>query len=267
MQTIKQRFYLFGSRPLTHIAFWLVYYVLFSLIWMSPERGYFASFYLEFVLLPPRALAVYLMIYFLMPRYLLTERYAAFFLGYSGLLVFASVLQRLSGFYFYESLLLETEGTLLDFGGMVRSLVLVNTTVIVVGAVKMYQFYLLEKYLNQTDHGISEPLALKANRRTHLIDPDDIMFVEAMGNYVTYYLRNAEKLVVYGSVKSAAAALPDQFRRVQRSYIVNRNHVSSFNAETIYVGDHEIPRGKDLADDFLTAQAPQPKGAHLSENV
>lgn len=253
MQQIKERFYLFGSRPVTHIAFWLAYYVLFSLIWMTPERGYFASFYLEFVLLPPRALAVYVTIYFLMPRYLLNERYAAFVAGYAGLLLFAAILQRLSGYYFYDTLLLEAEESLFDLNAVVRSFVLINTTVIVVAAVKMYQFYLLEKYQNQTESDEYEPLALKANRRTHLVAPDSILFVEAMGNYVTYYLINDEKLVVYGSIKAAASQLPDHFVRVQRSYIVNRKHISSFNAEKIFLGDHELPRGKDLEDHLLTA--------------
>lgn len=251
---VTTRFYLFGSRPATHVVFWLAYYVLFSLIWMKPEQGYFASFYLEFVLLPPRALAVYGMIYYLMPRYLLEERYGAFISGYAALLVLAALLQRLSGFYFYDGLLLGDSGPLadlVDLGAFVRSLILVNTTVIVVGAAKLYQFYLVEKYRHLQHSTSGEPLTLKANRRTHIVDPADVMFIEAMGNYVTYYLKDGQKLVVYGSIKSAAASLPEPFVRLQRSYIVNRKHISSFTAEKVYVGTHELPRGKDTEDELL----------------
>lgn len=251
LQTVRERFYLFGSRPVTHITFWLGYYVLFSLIWMSPERGYFASFYLEFVLLPPRAMAVYGMIYFLMPRYLLAERYGAFFGGYGALLLLAAFLQRLSGYYFYDYLLLGTTQPFFDIGALARSVILVNTTVIAVGAVKMYQFYLLEAYSNREKAPTAAPITLKANRRTHILQPDDILFVEGMGNYVTYFLSGGEKLVVYSSMKAADEILPDQFLRLQRSYIVNRRHISAFNAEKVFVGDHELPRGKDITDDTL----------------
>ena len=249
---IRQRFYLFGSRAATHIVFWLGYYIVFSLIWMQPERGYFASFYLEFVLLPPRLLAVYGMIYFLMPRYLLAERYLAFLAGYAGLLALAATLQRLSGFYFYEYLLVGSSDTFFDLAALVRSIVLVNTTVIFVAAVKMYQFYLLEAYRNRAIGAGDKPITLKADRRTHIVAPDDILYIEGMGNYVSYYLDGGDKLVVYSSIKAAHRELPEQFVRLQRSYIVNRRHIQSFNAEKVFVGGHELPRGKDVADSVLT---------------
>ncbi len=247
---VKTRFYLFGSRPLTHIVFWLGYYILFSLIWMTPERGYFASFYLEFVLLPPRVLAVYGMIYILMPRYLLTERYGAFFGLYATLILAAATIQRLSGYFFYDYLLFGGGDGLADFGALVRSAVLVNTTVVVVAAVKMYQFYLYEKDRNKLAEAAT-PIAVKANRRTHLLRPDEILYIEGMGNYVTYYLESGEKLVVYSSIKAALEGLPDQFFRLHRSYILNRRHVQSFSAENVIVGDREIPRGKDIPDELL----------------
>ncbi|WCL54794.1 LytR/AlgR family response regulator transcription factor [Gimibacter soli] len=249
-QDVRGRFYLLGSRPLTHVVFWLGYYLLFSLIWMRPEEGLFASFYLEFVLLPPRALAVYGLIYFLMPRYLLQERYREFLLGYALLLLVAGALQRLSGYFFYERLMDAGGLPLSDPGAILRSVILVNTTAIVVGAVKMYQFYWIEVRRNAAG---KSRISLRSNRRTHLVDPDDIFYVEGMGNYVTYCLRSGEKLVVHGSVKAAQEGLPDHFLRLHRSFIANKKHIRSFSAETVVIGTEELPRGKEITDEELAA--------------
>ena len=250
---VRARFYILGSRLSTHILFWLGYYLLFSLIWMTPENGYLASFYLEFVLLPPRVLAVYAMIYLLIPKYLLSERYIQFFAFYAALIFAAAIIQRLSGYFFYEALLVKSGQSLLDLSALLRSVVLVNTTVVLVAAAKIYQFYLVEVDKNRETLSI-EPIVVKANRRTHILRPDDILYIEGMGNYVTYYLENGEKLVVYSSIKAALECLPDHFFRLHRSYILNRNHVQSFSAENVVVGGSEIPRGKDVPDKLLAGK-------------
>ncbi len=250
-EAVRASFYLFGSRIFTHVVFWLVYYLAFSLIWATPEHGLLASFFLEFVLLPPRMLAVYATIYFLMPTYLLQRRLVKFLLGYAVVIVAAAIIQRLSGFFFYEQLFMGGDGDLVTVSGLLRSMVLVNTTVISVTAVKLLQHYYVAVAEADAGEPAQQQVAVRADRRTHMIAPDDILYIEGMGNYVTYILKDGKKLVVYGSIKSALAALPDQFFRLHRSYILNRRHLQSFNAENVIVGGHELPRGKDVPDALL----------------
>ncbi len=247
---VRSSFYLFGSRVMTHVTFWVGYYVLFSLIWAQPEQGFLASFFLEFVLLPPRILAVYATIYFLMPTYLLRRDFLRFFIGYAVLIVVAAIIQRLSGYFFYETLFLGRDGSLITLSGVVRSIVLVNTTVISVSAAKLLQHYFVAVVAGEATD-TPQQVAVRADRRTHMIDPDDILYIEGMGNYVTYILKDGTKLVVYGSIKSAISTLPEQFFRLHRSYILNRRHLQSFNAENVIVGGHSLPRGKDVPDALL----------------
>lgn len=256
-EAVRSSFYLFGSRIFTHVVFWLAYYLAFSLIWATPEHGLLASFFLEFVLLPPRMLAVYATIYFLMPAYLLQRRLLKFLLGYAAIIVAAALIQRLSGFFFYEQLFIGGEGELITFGGLLRSVVLVNTTVISVTAVKLLQHYYVAVAEAGAGEAAQQQVAVRADRRTHMIDPDEILYIEGMGNYVTYILKDGEKLVVYGSIKSALAVLPDQFFRLHRSYILNRRHLQSFNAENVIVGGHVLPRGKDVPDALLLGEEEQ----------
>ncbi len=252
-------FYVLGSRPLTHIIFWVGYYIVFSLIWMRPEQGYFASFYLEFVLMPFRIGAVYAMLYILIPRYLIVRRYREFLLAYLALLLLTGFLQRLSSYFFYEFLLFEQTGPFIDLSLYIRSIMLVNTTVILLGAVKIFSLYLLEVDRNQQRQmadGSREFVEVKANRRTYLLQPSDILYLESMGNYVTYFLANGEKLVSYGSIKAALDTLPEEFLRLHRSYVVNLNHLHSYNADNVIVAGQELPRGKDIEDAVLVGKTP-----------
>ena len=253
-KAVKAGFYLFGSRVLTHIVFWVGYYLLFSIIWATTENGLLASFFLEFVLLPPRILAVYATIYFLMPVYLLRRRILMFVAGYGLLIIVAALIQRLSGFFFYEQLFLGEQGKLITLGAVARSIVLVNTTVISVAAVKLLQHYFIVVAEREADTVPVPKISVRADRRTHMLAPDDILYIEGMGNYVTYFLKSGEKLVVYGSIKAALEMLPQYFFRLHRSYVLNRRHLQSFNSDNVIVGGISLPRGKDVPDALLLGE-------------
>lgn len=242
-------FYLFNSRIATHVVFWALYYVLFGLIWVN-EEGYLASFYLEFILLPIRILAVYFTIYFLLPRFLLKRKFKSFFLGYAIALFLGGILQRIFIHLFYEELLLNDSGSgLFSVMMLVRAIVLINTTVLLVLGAKLFQLWAIEHEKNK---GLeSEILEIRSNRKTHRVPFEHILFVEGLGNYVTYHLADKSKITSYGSIKGTLEALPANFRRVHKSYIVNKAHIKSYDAMTIDIQDNSIPRGKSISDEVL----------------
>ncbi len=242
-------FYLFNSRIATHGIFWTLYYILFGLIWVN-DKGYLASFYLEFILLPIRILAVYTTIYFLLPRYLLKRNFLGFFTGYTLTLVLAGILQRVFIHLFYEELLLNDSSTgLFHAMSLVRAIILINTTVLFVLSIKLFQLWAIE---NDKNKGLeNEILEIRSNRRTHRIPTKNILFVEGLGNYVTYHLEDKSKITSYGSIKGALQLLPNNFRRVHKSYIVNKAHIKSYDGMSIDIQDNSIPRGKSIPDEVL----------------
>ncbi len=246
----KNDFYLFNSRIATHIVFWVVYYVLFGLLWVG-DKGYMASFYLEFILMPIRILAVYLTIYFLLPKYLLQKQYVPFLLGYGIVLLAGGLLQRVFIHLFYENLLLNdlSEG-LFNLRLLVRAIVLINTTALLVLSVKIFQLWVMESEKKQPIGG--EVLEIRSSRRTHRIPIGDILFIEGLGNYVTYHLTGKTKITSYGTIKATLNQLPNNFSRVHKSYIVNKNHIRSYDSMTIDVSNTSIPRGKSIPDEALS---------------
>lgn len=248
---LNQRFnsyYLFNSRLLTHVTFWFLYYIVYSFIW-ADSYGLKASFFLEFILLPIRMLAAYAVLLWLLPQFLAKKKYLGFFFCYACLLICCAVLQRLFIFFFYEELLIQSNSTIFDFAALFRAGMLINTTVLLVVSIKLLSMYHNVKQ-NQSSTSTVE---IKANRRTHLVDTSQITYIEGLGNYVSYYLQNGEKLISYISLKKALADLPETFIRAHKSFIVNRQHITSFSAEDIQVAENIIPRGAKIEDSELKA--------------
>ncbi len=246
---ISKKLYIFDSRIATHITFWALYYLFFSFIWAS-NKDYLASFFLEFVLLPIRIMAVYFTIYYLLPNFLLQKKYYRFFMGYAIMMTIAAILQRIFIHLFYENLLFDgSEEGLFSVKMLIRASVLINTTVFLVLSLKIFQLFLMEREKNNNIS--SRYIEIKADRRIHRISLDDILFVEGKGNYTTYNLSDHKKITAYGSIKKTMEILPSNFVRVHKSFVVNKNKIKSFDANTIQIEEALIPRGKSVKDEIL----------------
>ncbi len=232
--------YLFNSRMLTHIVFWVFYYVFFSFLW-AKEGRLFASFELEFVLMPLRIGASYVSIYYLIPQFLGRERLLRFLLTYLLLVIVAGLLQRVLTYYFHELLLLE-QTSLWSATAAVRSIVLINSTVMLLSALKIYQYWIGER---KATVDIKEtPLEIRSDKRYHRVRPSAILYVEGLGNYITIYLENNKSLISYLTLKEAENLLPDYFQRIHKSFIINKDKIASYNNENVEIGGRIIPIGK-----------------------
>lgn len=200
--------------------------------------------------MPVRILAVYVTIYFLLPKYLMRKKYVAFLTGYGIVLLIGGILQRVFIHLFYENLLLnDSSSNLFDLMMLIRAIVLINTTVLLILSIKIFQLWVRASERNQTFQ--SEILEIRSNRRTYRIPTHDILFVEGLGNYVTYHLADESKITSYGTIKATLKQLPRNFTRVHKSYIVNKHHIRSYDAITIDVSNNPIPRGKSVSDEVL----------------
>ena len=236
--------YIFGSRLLTHVAFWVLYYLAFGFIW-TENGDYFSSYFLEFVLLPVRVLATYVSLYWLVPRFLSTGRFGRFAGGYLLLIVLAGSVQRVFTFYYYDYFLKDNALPLWSLAAFGQNLVLINSTVLFVTALKVIKLWHEEKLENKRIRARDTELVfeVKADKRIYRLRPAEIKFVESLGNYVTFHLVN-KKIVSYMSLSDVAEALPANFIRVHKSYLINRDFISSYNNEDIEVDTQKIPLGR-----------------------
>lgn len=84
-------------------------------------------------------------------------------------------------------------------------------------------------------------LFVKVNSRLVRIEPENILFVEAKGDYVLF--KTKEKgYIVHSTIKNIEEKLdPSQFVRVHRSYIVNLNKIVDIEENNLLIGDLIVP--------------------------
>ena len=87
-------------------------------------------------------------------------------------------------------------------------------------------------------------LFLKGDKKIHQIHTDDILFVEAFGNYSKVFLAT-EIIVSHEKISSLEALLPaPDFLRVHKSFIIAANKIKMIEGNRIAIGEHCVPIGQ-----------------------
>ncbi len=85
---------------------------------------------------------------------------------------------------------------------------------------------------------------VKVDNRYERIKLVEIKFIEAFGDYVTYYLEHG-KLLSFKTMGQVLENLPTHdFIRVHRSYIVNLRHVDTVHRDHLLIGEQDISISK-----------------------
>ena len=99
---------------------------------------------------------------------------------------------------------------------------------------------------------INTNLFVKVNSRMVRINFDEVLYVEALSDYVNI-VTNKHKYIVYTTLKALEARLRSfpNFIRVHRSYVLNTQHIDSIEDNTANLRDgHFVPIGKSYQDGF-----------------
>ena len=91
----------------------------------------------------------------------------------------------------------------------------------------------------QTDH-----IFLKDGYEQVKVLFEDILYIEAAGNYLNFFLKNDQKILTRSTISDIQIQLPrSHFTRVHRSYIVANDKVDKYNKQAVFIGFKEIPIG------------------------
>ena len=119
-------------------------------------------------------------------------------------------------------------------------------------------FEFLNKHSTQTPI-VNEPantddnfLFLKVEHQLVRIAFDDILYIEALKDFVKVDLKNAEKAILsLTSLKALEEKLPrKRFIRVHRSFIISLDKITSMTKKTVHIGKKQISIGDQYKDAF-----------------
>ncbi len=122
---------------------------------------------------------------------------------------------------------------------------------------KPYDFERFEKAVSKALELLQEletkvTIPVKIDYRNVLIAAEDILYIEALGNYIKIYTKKKTYLPQM-KMKEAEALLPTpQFKRIHRSYIINTDALDSFTKTEAIVAGVSLPISKSYADSLVT---------------
>ncbi len=107
----------------------------------------------------------------------------------------------------------------------------------------------LSENITTNDLGLT-PLLIKSGSKIFRINPEDILFLEKDGNYMTYHLMG-QKVLARESVAESLGNLPAYFIQVHKSFIVNSKKVETIQKNEISINNQIITIGANYKDKIM----------------
>ena len=108
--------------------------------------------------------------------------------------------------------------------------------------------FLVDHTSSQSKENHKEPtnsfLYFRADRKMVKVFFNDILFIEALKDYIKIVTQSRTIVTKYVLTTLAELLPADEFLRVHKSYIVAINKIESFNADSIQIAKHELPIGR-----------------------
>lgn len=81
----------------------------------------------------------------------------------------------------------------------------------------------------------------------------DILYIESLGNYVTFYLKDS-KIITLITMKEVEEKLPaNLFIRTHKSYVAAINKITAVEGNQVFIGETGIPLGETYKEAFLNS--------------
>lgn len=113
---------------------------------------------------------------------------------------------------------------------------------------KAYDYFQLSRNDSQRKENF---FFVKCNSKLEKVMFEDILFVEAMQNYIIIHTR-LQKLVVYMTLSGVEERLPAElFLKVHKSFIVAVSHVMGVEENFLVIGKERIPVSRALRDSVM----------------
>jgi DNA-binding LytR/AlgR family response regulator len=121
-------------------------------------------------------------------------------------------------------------------------------------AVNKAKYFLADKFKNPAQAaGENDYFFLKVNYQVEKIFYKDILFIEALQNYVAIHLAG-KKIISYMTISGMEKKLPGNlFMRIHKSYIVAFNKINMITGNKLIINTHELPVSRNIKDRLMHA--------------
>ncbi len=86
-------------------------------------------------------------------------------------------------------------------------------------------------------------LFVKADGKQVKINFSDLIYIEGLKDYIRIHTKT-EKILILETMKSFEEKLPNHFKRIHRSYIINLDFLTSIDGNSVYLNQKILPIGE-----------------------
>jgi len=117
-------------------------------------------------------------------------------------------------------------------------------------ALDLFQSRLL---LHSNDDNKPSEMYIRQGDAFQRIDLEDILYVEAMQNYLKLHLKS-KVFVIHQTMVSLEEILPKStFFRIHKSFLVNNSHIDTVSGNRLFINGKELPISKHRREDFFNS--------------
>ncbi|MEL7145976.1 MAG: LytTR family DNA-binding domain-containing protein [Bacteroidota bacterium] len=227
-----------------HSLYWLFAALFLWLFIKSRSPEQFMMFEFMCLLMPVTIATAYVLNYYLLNKLLLRKLYVQFAIYGLFTFVFSLYLQMIFITIYFAML---ADLTFANLGPVAGNIIYIGTSTyfIIFLSAGIFLFRKNINVLEAIPTVLPEPqkkieaIRITSNRKSHLLMPDDIQYVESLGNYVKIHTVE-QSLVSKEKISKLQERLPEEFLRIHRSFLVNTNHIQSFGKEFLMINDQQL---------------------------
>jgi len=109
----------------------------------------------------------------------------------------------------------------------------------------------VERYSARDELDLTEHIMVRANKKNYRINFNEILYLEAQGDYVRFVTNN-KSLMVHGTLKEFISEIPEnKFVRIHKSYVISLSKVEYTEGNKVKVGESKLPVSLSYKDEFL----------------
>lgn len=80
---------------------------------------------------------------------------------------------------------------------------------------------------------------VKSGNKNLIINFQDIQYIETFNNNIMLYFKESDNITIYSTLKEYSKTLPPNFLRCHKCYMVNMNHITSYEPHKFIIDSYE----------------------------
>ncbi|MCX6237847.1 MAG: LytTR family DNA-binding domain-containing protein [Bacteroidia bacterium] len=110
-----------------------------------------------------------------------------------------------------------------------------------------------ERLVPKSVNGLSRKITVKADKRIYQIDLDELLYVEACGDYTTVCCTD-KKLITHETLKNWEEKLKGHsFQKIHRSIIINLQKIDHIEGNMAIIGKHKLVVSEAYREQLITS--------------